>query len=110
MSMTRAEAIEILERRTTIPGDGYTFEQINDALDLALAALRFPARGQVERMRYPWERIVDAYGNTEGFLCECGHMDNSASNFCNYCGLPKTDEAVDILWQRWKEAVGDETQ
>ena len=37
--MTRAEAIKILERRTTIPGDGYTFEQINEALDLALATL-----------------------------------------------------------------------
>lgn len=42
--MTRAEAIEILERRTTIPGDGYTFEQINEALDLAIAALRGPTR------------------------------------------------------------------
>ena len=73
-----------------------------------IAALRFPTREMVERMRFPWERIADAYGNTEGFLCECGHMDNSASNFCRYCGLPKTDEAVDILWQRWKEALGDE--
>lgn len=44
--MTRAEAIKILERRTTIPGDGYTFEQINEALDLALAALRGPARAE----------------------------------------------------------------
>lgn len=40
MSMTRAEAIEILERKTTIPGDGYTFEQINEALDLAIETLR----------------------------------------------------------------------
>lgn len=46
--MTRAEAIEILERRTTIPGDGYTFEQINEALDLAIAALRGPTRELVE--------------------------------------------------------------
>ena len=49
--MTRAEAIKILERRTTIPGDGYTFEQINEALDLALSALRGPTREMVEEMR-----------------------------------------------------------
>lgn len=38
--MTRGEAITILDRRTTIPGDGYTFEQINEAIDLAISALR----------------------------------------------------------------------
>ena len=50
MSMTRAEAINILERKTTIPGDGYTFEQINEALDLAIAALRGPTREMVEEV------------------------------------------------------------
>lgn len=52
--MREPEAIEILERRTTIPGDGYTFEQINAALDLALAALRFPTREMLER----WEEVL----------------------------------------------------
>lgn len=75
-------------------------DSFREALSVALAALRGPTREQVERMRYPWERITDAYGNTEGFLCECGHMDNSASNFCKYCGLPKTDEAVEIVVER----------
>ena len=40
--MTREEAIAILDRRTTIPGDGYTYEQINEAIDLALSALSPP--------------------------------------------------------------------
>lgn len=40
--MTREEAINILDRRTTIPGDGFTYEQINEAVDMAIAALRGP--------------------------------------------------------------------
>lgn len=34
--MTREEAINILNRRTTIPGDGFTREQINEAIDMAI--------------------------------------------------------------------------
>ena len=34
------EAIEILERKTTIPGDGCTWEQIEEAIDAAVTALR----------------------------------------------------------------------
>ena len=40
--MTREEAIRILDRRTTIPGDGFDFEQINKAIDIAIEALRGP--------------------------------------------------------------------
>lgn len=38
--MTNQEAIAILERKTTIPGDGYTWEQIEEAIDVAVAALK----------------------------------------------------------------------
>lgn len=34
------EAIQILERKTTIPGDGCTWEQIEEAIDAAVTALR----------------------------------------------------------------------
>lgn len=37
--MTAKEAIKILSRRTTIPGDGYSFEEINEAIDMAIAAI-----------------------------------------------------------------------
>ena len=40
MEMTNEEVIRILERKTTIPGDGYTWEQINEAIELAIVALR----------------------------------------------------------------------
>ena len=122
--MTRAEAIKILERRTTIPGDGYTFEQINEALDLALSALRGPTREQVERMRGHWvgpegeEVKTDKYGCPIG-SASCSVCDDylSASgeyscrgHFCPACGAPMTDEAVEMVMERLEELKdGSET-
>ena len=40
--MTREEAIKILERKTTIPGDGYDFSQIEEAIDMAIETLKQP--------------------------------------------------------------------
>lgn len=40
--MDRQQAVTILERKTTIPGDGYTWEQINEAIDMAITALSPP--------------------------------------------------------------------
>ena len=104
MSMTRAEAINILERKTTIPGDGYTFEQINEALDLAIAALRGPTREMVERMRGEW--IEDEFAISHCSLC--GYEQEEPEliiPFCPLCGSPMTDEAVDMMLEKWKEAV-----
>ena len=38
--MTNQEAIAILERKTTIPGDGYTWKQIEEAINVADVALK----------------------------------------------------------------------
>ena len=44
-----------------------------------------------------------------------GHADQRAwmeykgHIFCGHCGAPMTDEAVDMMLERWKEALGDET-
>ena len=86
-------------------------------------ALRGPTREMVERMfpgcdncrphcgtceiSYAWDR----YGKPNQCAdCKDNGYKNyiSESRFCEYCGKPLTDEAVDILWQRWKEALGDE--
>ena len=37
--MTNKEAIRILDRRTTIPGDDVSWEEIDEAIDLAIRAL-----------------------------------------------------------------------
>ena len=104
--MTRAEAIKILERRTTIPGDGYTFEQINEALDLTLTALRGPTREMVERMRGEW---IKKDGYTECSKCEYWYdspeseYDGDRPAFCPACGAPMTDEAVEMVVERLEE-------
>lgn len=56
--MTREEAINILDRRTTIPGEGFTWDQINEAIDMAIAALRPISREQVDALDLGFD-IVD---------------------------------------------------
>lgn len=108
--MTREEAITILDRRTTIPGDGYSFESINKAIDTAISALRPITRDQVEKMRGAWVYMTDDDGCTWTECSKCEHELDSLEepqNFCPHCGSPMTDEAVDILWARL-EAMWDE--
>ena len=101
-----------------------------EALDLALAALRGPTREMVERMRGEWitehrhrggfRRVtgVDDMGEQHTITiderCEyddlycskCGKQSpDNFLNFCGYCGAPMTDEAVDMMLERWNEAV-----
>ena len=108
--MTREEATNILDRRTTILGDGWSYEQINEAIDMAIVVLRGPTREQVEKLRGEWEGTADRYADGElvwdEWACsECGYDINEDDvdrlpNFCPNCGGPMTDEAVDILMKR----------
>ena len=101
--MTREEAIAILDRRTTIPGDGYTYEQINEAIDLALSALRPVSREQVEKVwRGEWE-LHGGGKNGRGGIWHCTRCEKSypyKNDFCPMCGAPMTDEAVEMVIER----------
>lgn len=33
-----------------------------------------------------WERMENAYGELEGFICRCGRQSNEASKYCPNCG------------------------
>ena len=46
--ITIQEAIDILDRKTTVPGDGYSFDQIYEAFNMAIAALRLIDRERME--------------------------------------------------------------
>ena len=94
-----------------------------EALDLALSALRPVSREQVEKVwRGEWEWYDEEIGSPlEGIEREWGWRcskckavlpddfddpDNTpAMRFCQCCGAPMTDEAVDMVMERWKEAV-----
>lgn len=56
--MTNEEAIAILERKTTIPGDGYTWEQIEEAINVAVTALKANQVGS-EPLKYEQLRKMD---------------------------------------------------
>ena len=119
--MTREEAFEILEeskRQNEVmrdnPSTFWASHQMAEgvknaekriaALDLALAALRGPTREMVERMRGEW--IEDEFAISHCSLC--GYEQEEPEliiPFCPLCGSPMTDEAVDMMLEKWKEAV-----
>ena len=81
-----------------------------EALDQALTALRGPTREQVERMRGEWIHDGPNFeGGTDWYHCsKCGAKETGVyvkHNFCSHCGAPMTDEAVDMVMERWKEAL-----
>ena len=122
MSMTREEAIVVLEeskRQNEVmrdnPSTFWASHQMAEgvknaekriaALDLALTALHGPTREQVEKVwRGEWAK-VGSYAECK----KCGHMPtNGKTHFCPYCGDAKTDEAVDMMLERWKEATSND--
>ena len=90
-----------------IPMDIYarTAENLNGVLKL----LRPITREQVEKMRGKW---IDArYSSKDVPQCQCSICGKKyiglETDFCQYCGAPMTDKAVDILWKRLEEALKD---
>ena len=111
--MTREEAIEELERLLRHWDDlendkrcfwGYD----NEAVALALSALRPITREQVEKVRGEW--------TTDGVCSRCGFDAmyykgvpvQVRTNYCPACGSPMTDKAVDMVMERL-EALYEET-
>ena len=110
--MTREEAIGRIKDHMIAHHMGeYPHIRIKEALDLALAALRFPTREMVERMRGEWKAVpkIGVYDTT---CSKCGYAPGIRffySDFCPACGSPMTDEAVDMMLRRWKEALHEKT-
>lgn len=66
--MDRDEAAIILDRSTTIPGDGYTYEQINEAIDMAISALRADHNGESADMMAPAHIDQEAWVSVDDHL------------------------------------------
>ena len=80
-----------------------------EALDVALSALRPVSREQVEKVwRGKWELVRRMAASIE---CKCPKCQRTViftgkpANFCEKCGSANTDEAVDMMLERWKEAL-----
>lgn len=111
MSTTREEAIKHLLHDWHInlgcdfaikPG---RLDDFLGALDVALSALRPITREQVERMwRGEWIAYLDGEHIMPERYYSCskcggrGHL--SKKNFCDFCGAPMTDKAVDMVMER----------
>ena len=127
--MTREEAIRALERADGYVGiyyingveEAYINPHLREAIKVALTALRGPTREMVERVRGEWigdneEKVETIDGSTvKSATCSnCGNWlvgsdeYSCAGHFCPACGAPMTDEAVEMVMERWKEAVDGE--
>ena len=116
MSMTREEAIELLneqyetckriydcsaDQRKSYPN----VPQFMEALGMALTALRPVSREQVEKVwRGEWNNINPAVLKPGvSWVCrcaKCGCPQDYKHNFCPNCGAAQTDEAVDMVMER----------
>ena len=133
--MTREEAIAVIDRLQHTESKWPGTEDTLDALDMAKGAIRNEmanvseimrirmlswvqdsklrhmriTREQVEKMRGKW---IDArYSSKDVPQCQCSICGKKyiglETDFCQYCGAPMTDKAVDILWKRLEEALKD---
>ena len=115
MSMTRKEATLILQNGSwwdCLPDDmsDADMNPLQDALDVALEALRPITREQAEKMRGEWiiEDVGDGDRRKKCSLCNqpiSGWW--GRDRFCANCGAPMTDEAVDMVLEKLEVLHGD---
>ena len=120
MSMTREEAIALLneqyetckriydcsaDQRKSYPN----VPQFMEALGMALTALRPVSREQVEKAWMGCKYCDEEWGTCNPITNRFTMPPRGGIRFCPMCGRPLTDEAVEMVMERWKEALGDET-
>ena len=97
--------------------------QFMEALGMALSALRPVSREQVEKVwRGEWLNFYNDFSTAE--CSKCGELFEVSPDetpkeeffkafsgfyhFCPACGAAQNDKAVEMVMERWKEAVVDE--
>ena len=117
--MTWEEAIEIFEKKewwiaqkeTLTSKQAEEIVKLNDAVDFVISALRPVSREQVEKVwRGEWIAYLDGEHIMPERYYSCskcggrGHL--RKKNFCDFCGAPMTDAAVEMVMERL-EALHD---
>ena len=106
--MTREEAIKVLNNFPIDFRNSGGFEAM-EALKIAILALRPVSREQVEKVwRGVWKHYLPPLGagNIQCRCTKCGRTPDVETPFCAWCGAPMTDEAVEMVMERW-EALTD---
>lgn len=125
MSMTREEAITQLELlleycESMMTSEYPVWRRDCEALRMLIAALRPVSREQIEQV---WRGCEYCSGDVDnrsyldskrlyldgnGILTdEIENIDILRLDFCPICGKPLTDEAVDIVMEKWKDALNE---
>ena len=113
MSMTREEAISVIERLAHVESKWPGTEDTLDALDMAVSALRPVSREQVEKVWPGCEACKDAslaigevqfYGPFEGSIDVSGNM-----QYCPNCGRPITPTAQKSQLERLEALYASDT-
>ena len=84
--------------------DGIWVQDI-EALDLALSALRPVSLEQVEKVWRGCEYCGEEWGTCNPITNRFTMPPRGGIRLCPMCGKPLTDEAVDMMLERWKEAL-----
>ena len=93
--MKKTEAIKVLERYKRCT----EINEVKEAIDLAITALRPVSREQVEKVwRGEWMPVGDDAFYSR--CSKCGKMAVGKRLFCPNCGAPMTDEAVQMVMER----------
>ena len=127
--MTREEAIVLFEKQLTAaqvvldsgfgsnPGENDSlYRRRKEMAEIALAALRPVSREQVEKV-WRGEWILPIFSdqqdaNDPRLQCsECGSIETPLArhHFCPACGVPMTDEAVDMVMERMEALYASDT-
>ena len=115
--MTREEAIKLLKQYQGYDPmfpDGETlkhaFDLTDETVDTLLTALRPVSREQVEKVwRGEWEDMREAYKDVPKRRCSrCKNVFIGLDTpFCEVCGAPMTDEAVQMVMERLEALYGE---
>ena len=103
--MTREEAVKFAEHAvnmTDIP-------EVKEFYRMAAVALTPPTQEQVNKAwRGEWEDMREAYNDVPKRRCSrCKRVFIGLDTpFCEACGAPMTDEAVEMVMERWEELNG----
>lgn len=114
MGMTREEAIKALRiEGIEIGGKEKRLVEFMVALDVAQKALRPVSREQVEKVwRGEWIAVREAVGGYKCSRCneetvlDCNE-EFVLDNFCPRCGAAMTDEAVEMVMEKWKDVLNE---
>ena len=115
MRMTRGEAIKLLKQyqgyESMLP-DGeklkHAFDLTDETVDTLLSALRPVSREQVERAWRGCKYCDEEWGTCNPITNRFTMPPRGGIRFCPMCGRPLTDEAVQMVTERW-EALHEKT-